>query len=786
MKRFSLLLAMALILAVAVPAMAGPFSDVPATHWAYDALQKLSSTGIITGYPDGTFKGKKTLSRYEIAVVTARILDNVAAERAMLAEKVDALEDGLTAGQAEDVIAIFKSLMTKNAGKTEVPVAVESDHLSATQAEEVAGIVSALVMEFQFELEALNADIAALGERIDAVDARIDELNTVSFNGKYSVDFYGVNVEGNKIDAEVGSYYYADPFNAQSGWWVRDPESWTDNEFDGSEDGSYTDEEKSWTTDAEDYYTGDVQPFMNNKFDLNVAVNKDVLSADINMTAMTNKFGKADDTVAFELYDLSGTITTPDFTATIEDEQAVSFKDYLFDDSEIDGIVVEAGDNMYFLGKYADKLKNYTGIVANEEDEYDEDYRDHLFAGAKTHFNVLLPVDIFLGYEYAAEEDFFGTTEAEVKKTMVALDTNTSLLGFDLNAEVATNLFVDDAGHLFRGGISRDFGIFDVAFNYENTEDMIYIEKYAYTGDTKGYDVEVGADFAIFENSFLREDYDNEVTDTYTVEIPEGKFAPLGFNIDGLYELTLEDTDGKNEVRNVNVAKNLGGLALSYVYDYDVDNDLYDNPRDRKDDGQVTDPTEKDRDSNEHVFGAEYTLFNNITAGVEYAMEKDITEQAKEIKFADKFENTVVFTGRYAGELLEAGFEKELDGDLVVDGSVNVPTITLLGTTIDSELGYERNIDAEKQNVKVAVDVSRDIIANLALTNSFVYDVREINDWDRTTIEGTKLQNITSLEYTVSEDLSATSDFEFMKFDQYEVDKSYTVKKITGGFSYSF
>jgi hypothetical protein len=42
----------------------GPFADVPETHWAYDAVRTLAQRGVFTGYPDGTFSGKRALTRY--------------------------------------------------------------------------------------------------------------------------------------------------------------------------------------------------------------------------------------------------------------------------------------------------------------------------------------------------------------------------------------------------------------------------------------------------------------------------------------------------------------------------------------------------------------------------------------------------------------------------------------------------------------------------------------------------------------------------------------------------
>lgn len=48
--------------------------DVPPRHWAYDAVQSLIQQGILTGYPDGTFRGKAPVTRYEFAVALRRAL----------------------------------------------------------------------------------------------------------------------------------------------------------------------------------------------------------------------------------------------------------------------------------------------------------------------------------------------------------------------------------------------------------------------------------------------------------------------------------------------------------------------------------------------------------------------------------------------------------------------------------------------------------------------------------------------------------------------------------------
>ena len=65
---------------------ANPFSDVPAGHWAYDAVNKLAAEGVIEGYPGGTYGGDRLMTRYEMAQITAKAMakgvnaDRLAAE----------------------------------------------------------------------------------------------------------------------------------------------------------------------------------------------------------------------------------------------------------------------------------------------------------------------------------------------------------------------------------------------------------------------------------------------------------------------------------------------------------------------------------------------------------------------------------------------------------------------------------------------------------------------------------------------------------------------------------
>ena len=55
-------------------AAANPFSDVPADHWAYDAVSQLAADGVIEGYGDSTFKGNRNITRYEMAQMVAKAM----------------------------------------------------------------------------------------------------------------------------------------------------------------------------------------------------------------------------------------------------------------------------------------------------------------------------------------------------------------------------------------------------------------------------------------------------------------------------------------------------------------------------------------------------------------------------------------------------------------------------------------------------------------------------------------------------------------------------------------
>ncbi len=130
MKKLALVLLV--VFALTIPALANPFVDVPLTHWAYDAVQTLAAKGVVIGYPDGTFGGQRTLTRYEFAEATARLLAYVE-QYGGLAEDVEILSklavefaDELaslgvtvadleaTVGEHSEAIAAMKAIVDKH------------------------------------------------------------------------------------------------------------------------------------------------------------------------------------------------------------------------------------------------------------------------------------------------------------------------------------------------------------------------------------------------------------------------------------------------------------------------------------------------------------------------------------------------------------------------------------------------------------------------------------------------------------------------------------------------
>ncbi|WP_243030809.1 S-layer homology domain-containing protein [Thermus altitudinis] len=198
------------------------FSDVPAGHWAKEAVEALAAKGIIVGFPDGTYRGNETLTRYQAALIIYRLLQQIeeelkakgesptmeamapedlealknavqelAAELAALGVRVSALED--SAATKEDIArleAMIQELKAMPMPEVEPGMdaaalqdladRVEAASIAAdtalAQAQQLAEQLEALAQD----VEGVKGDLAALGTQVEANAQAIQALNELA------------------------------------------------------------------------------------------------------------------------------------------------------------------------------------------------------------------------------------------------------------------------------------------------------------------------------------------------------------------------------------------------------------------------------------------------------------------------------------------------------------------------------------------------------------------------------------------------------------------------------
>jgi len=158
MKKAAMLIITAALFVICLPAFAQQFPDVPFDHWAYQAVQDLADDGIIQGYPDGTFSGKRALTRYEFAEALSRAIP-------VIAKMVSNGEAG-TAGTPGTVGPMGP----------QGPQGIQGPPGPAGPGSQDVEKLSKLADEFRDELAAMGVDIMALKKDIAALGERVATL----------------------------------------------------------------------------------------------------------------------------------------------------------------------------------------------------------------------------------------------------------------------------------------------------------------------------------------------------------------------------------------------------------------------------------------------------------------------------------------------------------------------------------------------------------------------------------------------------------------------------------
>ena len=167
------------------------FADVPADHWAAKFVEKVKALGLMQGYPDGTFRGDKPLSRYEMAAVLAML-----AERGFLGPQA-------AGGRAQTSMAEPSAPNEERGAITAEPEAqprrspaasVEAPTPSLLGTSGLLSVPSARIREAgsgAFTVGSLNGRIAAGGTlglgsgfEVGAATARLKGADKIFVNGK--------------------------------------------------------------------------------------------------------------------------------------------------------------------------------------------------------------------------------------------------------------------------------------------------------------------------------------------------------------------------------------------------------------------------------------------------------------------------------------------------------------------------------------------------------------------------------------------------------------------------
>jgi hypothetical protein len=197
MKKFLIAAAVVVLAAFAVPAFAAtnPFMDVPASHWAYDAVAQLAARGVVSGYPDGTFKGAQPATRYEIASIIARSLAYVDFDKAskqdveMLKRLVVEFSDELSAlGVRVDELDSRVAVLEKDLGGWSLAGVLEFDAKFVDDDDTARGVSGKSdfdIDKYRIWLKRRIDEKTSFTARLGAGDAHANGAQTVQWEQYY-------------------------------------------------------------------------------------------------------------------------------------------------------------------------------------------------------------------------------------------------------------------------------------------------------------------------------------------------------------------------------------------------------------------------------------------------------------------------------------------------------------------------------------------------------------------------------------------------------------------------
>jgi polyhydroxyalkanoate synthesis regulator phasin len=598
MKKLTITIALILVVALAMPAFGSSFSDVPASHWSYNAINKLVAAGIVEGYPDGEYKGEQSMTRYEMAVMVSRALDNIV-------DEMEAMNEGLSTGQAEDVTAIVKSLMEKNT----------NEELSDAQAEEVADIVDALTFELRSELKVLGAQVDELDQDVEKLAATVEAMKVPEDNIEFGMDIK-TNFEVASYDTKNDEELFTTMYLLQDGDVLDNdmPVGYDDGSIisagevtiDDVLDGTYTaaqyfaslgniDED---ATDQGDWEDGDEYPSEKRfwqEYDFNIAGNLGEAEFNLAVDTLTNSFASEHSAFGYEegnsdTFEMDSAlleVAIDQHGFRIGDFADYHLTKYLTDEEDMEGLELTTN--------YWDT--DFTAVVLGDDDDTDADYYGVEGTKDMTYGNLTGKLYQVRGHGFAANNAIDSTylaielTDFEVTEALT-MGGELAFNSWDSDVDAIDN---DDSGDDIYALVNGEFVATD-ALTINGMIETVGAEFYAIDNDLAGTDdddvllgdgfadvdydkYQVGADYVVNENNTVMgsvamvnygdDSYDDRgVANGATYDLDDKLEYSVGWkNVYGNYtnNVSVEFTDNDDFIEDYDVR--VIELGTEYVWD---------------------------------------------------------------------------------------------------------------------------------------------------------------------------------------------------------------------------
>jgi hypothetical protein len=158
--------------------------DVPPGHWAYQSIEQLVQLGILEGYPDGTFRPNRTMTRAEFAQAIARAYRNIDERLRALDRRISEIRP--PGDQQVDTSALERQINELRAQVQELQKLNEAiqtlQRLAQTFQQELAGL--------GVDVDTLKRDFASLRARVEALEGKEEKFK---MSGDLTFGVYGTH-----------------------------------------------------------------------------------------------------------------------------------------------------------------------------------------------------------------------------------------------------------------------------------------------------------------------------------------------------------------------------------------------------------------------------------------------------------------------------------------------------------------------------------------------------------------------------------------------------------------